>query len=242
MRSAARLVAAALVALSACATGQENGGVDATAVDAPATDAPATDGPVIDGPSIDGPSIDGPAIDGPAIDGPAIDGPAIDGPAIDAPIDGPAIDAPIDGPAIDAPVDGGPLGNGDTCATAIDITNAALMPGGTTIPGNLTGFADSIQPLSSCTGFYNDGPDAIYLLDLASAGMSITATVDAPTWDSAIEIVQPCTYQPTCLAGQDNGNPESVTITTAAPGQFYVVVDSWDPGSYGPYTLTVVVQ
>jgi hypothetical protein len=178
-------------------------------------------------------AFDAPAIDAPAIDAPDIDAPVIDAPAIDAP--------PIDAPMIDAPIDGGPIGNGDTCGMAIDITAAAMAPGGTVITGNLTGFTNAIQPAAACTGYNNDGPDAIYVLSNLPAGRVINASVTAP-WDSAIEIVQPCTFAPTCLAGQDNGDPEAVSHTTMAAGTFYVIVDSWDPGSFGPYTLTVTVQ
>lgn len=116
-----------------------------------------------------------------------------------------------------------------------------MQGNGTTITGDLTGHGNQIQPASTCTGFTNDGPDDIYVLDLPTTGRTITATVNA-TWDSAVEIVQPCSMTPTCLIGRDAGNPESVTYTTTATGVFYVIVDSWDPGAYGPYTLTVRVQ
>lgn len=162
-------------------------------------------------------------------------------------VDAPAADAPaLDAPALDAAepdaaaVDGGVTTSGNTCAEAIDLTAAALMPGGTTVTGNLTGYTNNIQPASSCTGFTNDGPDAIYVLNL-TAGRTINASVTGP-WDSAIEIVQPCAMTPTCLAGQDNGDPEQVSHTTTAAGLYYVIVDSWDPGAFGPYTLTVTVQ
>ena len=117
-----------------------------------------------------------------------------------------------------------------------------MLANGTTLTGDLTGYANDIQPASACTGFTNDGPDAVYVLTNLTAGRTITATVDAPGWDSAVEIVQPCTLTPTCLIGRDGGNPESVTFTTTAAGTYHVIVDSWDVGSFGPYTLTVRVQ
>jgi hypothetical protein len=156
-------------------------------------------------------------------------------------VDGPAaIDAPA---VIDAPIDASvPVGNADTCAMAIDITAAAMTASGTTVTGDLTPFGNDIEPQGTCTGFNNEGPDAIYVLSNLAAGRVITASVSAPSWDSAIEIVQPCSLNPTCLVGRDGGDPESVTYTTAAAGTYYVIVDSWDVGSFGPYTLTVRVQ
>jgi hypothetical protein len=159
-------------------------------------------------------------------------------PPIDAPP--PPIDAPA--PPIDAPVDSPPAGPPDTCAQALDITALAMQANGATLTGDLTGYSNDIQPDSTCTGFTNDGPDAVYVLTNLTAGRTITATVDAPAWDSAVEIVQPCNLTPTCLAGRDAGNPESVTYTTTAAGTFHVIVDSWDPGAFGAYTLTVRVQ
>lgn len=168
------------------------------------------------------------------------------GTAIDAPgttADAPTVDAlpPIDA-AIDAPIDAAPAGPPDTCAQALDITAAAMVGTGVVLTGDLTGYANDIQPASTCTGFTNDGPDAVYVLTNLAAGRTITATVDAPTWDSSVEIVQPCTLTPTCLVGRDAGNPESVTFTTTAPGTYHVIVDSWDAGAFGAYTLTVRVQ
>jgi hypothetical protein len=231
------LAAALVVPVVACAQGQDasDDDDDDVVVDARVIDGSAIDGPDVE---IDAAEVDASLIDATVIDAVAIDGAVIDGAVVDAtPIDGAVTDA-----MTDAPIDGGPIGNADTCATAVDITAAAMMGAGTTINGNLTGFANNIQPASSCTGYTNDGPDAIYVLSNLTAGRTITATVSAPTWDSAVEIVQPCTLTPTCLVGRDVSDPESVTYTTTAAGTFYVIVDSWDVGSYGPYTLTVRVQ
>ncbi len=230
-------IAGLLMTLAACAQGQEGG----TAVDAPVQgqlDAPAADAPDTDAPDTDAAPTDAPVTDAAAIDAAAIDAAAIDAAAIDAP----AIDAPATDAATDAmSIDGGVITAGDTCAQAQDITAPAMQGTGVVLTGNLTGYANNIQPSSACTGFTNDGPDSIYILTLGTAGRVITATVDAP-WDSAVEIVQPCAMTPTCLIGRDAGNPESVTYTTTAAGTFYVIVDSWDPGAYGAYTLTVRVQ
>jgi hypothetical protein len=215
MRYAALLL---LVAVAACAKGQDPSDVDAA--DQSSIDASGDASGQIDAPLL--------------VDAPDTDATAIDAAMIDA-----TVDAATDAMVIDAP-DGG-VTNADTCTSPPDITAAAMQGSGTTITGDLTGHGNQIQPSSTCTGFTNDGPDDIYVLNLPTSGRTITATVNA-SWDSAVEIVQPCSMTPTCLVGRDAGNPEAVTYTTTASGVFYVIVDSWDPGAYGPYTLTVRVQ
>lgn len=230
MKSVAWL-AVALLPWLACASGQTGDGIDGRTVDAPAV---AVDGAALDAPALDA-AVDAPTDAG--TDATPIDATPTDAPPTDAATDAPPTDAPPTDAATDAPSTG-PV---DTCAQARDITTGALTPAGITLTGDLTGYANDIQPASSCTGFTNDGPDAVYAVTLPTAGRIITASVTA-AWDSAVEIVQPCGLTPTCLIGQDNGDPEAVTYTTVAAGTFYVIVDSWDPGSFGPYTLTVRVQ
>ncbi|MCE9574860.1 MAG: hypothetical protein K8W52_17050 [Deltaproteobacteria bacterium] len=139
--------------------------------------------------------------------------------------------------------DGGPLGTGDTCATANDISAQAATAAGFTFNGDTTGLGNDIQPVGTCTGFQNDGPDAVFIVT-ANAGQTITASITT-TWDGAVEVIQACTFAATCLAGTDGiagGGTETVTTTVSAAGTYYVIADSWDAGDYGPYTLTVKVQ
>lgn len=139
-----------------------------------------------------------------------------------------------------------PSGMVDTCAEALDLTAAATGAGGTTVTGDTTGYVNDVQPDSSCTGYTPDGPDAIYVVT-ATAGQVLTATVTpTPTaWDVSIYVTQGCTLTPTCLAGADvdaGGGPESVTHTVAANGAYHVVVDGWNPGVEGPYSLHVTLE
>jgi hypothetical protein len=162
-------------------------------------------------------------------------GPPLDTPAIDARI----IDAKL---PIDAlVVDGTPGTTVDTCAEARDLTSGAGATGGITINGNLTGYHNDVQPPVACTGFTNDGPDAVYVITVG-AGKTITATMNPIGWDGAIEIVQPCVMTPICLAGHDGGNPEIATYTSPSSATLYVVVDSWSDTAFGPYSLNVTVQ
>lgn len=112
---------------------------------------------------------------------------------------------------------------------------------GVLLTGDTTTYANDIDTPSSCTGYGNDGPDAIYMLDL-TAGRTLTATVTA-TWDISLSLVQPCTLSPTCVAGVDaSGGDEVLTRTITAPGVYYLAVDSYLPTVYGTYSLTVRVQ
>ena len=133
----------------------------------------------------------------------------------------------------------------DTCAQTIDITTAAHAAGGALYSGDTTGYADDVSPASTCTGYLPDGPDAIYAVTLA-ANETVTATATPTTsWDMSLELVSPCTYAATCAAGSDSGfagDPESITYTATAAGTFYVVVDGYNPGVQGPFTLSVHIQ
>lgn len=155
--------------------------------------------------------------------------------AVDATLDASA-DAPVDAPGSD----GRPPGN-DICAGAEDVTAAAHGSGGATITADLTGYHNDVQPPQACTGFVNDGPDAIYEVTVAP-GKTLTATLTPQGWDGAVEIVQPCTLMPICLAGSDGASPEVATYLAPAAATLYVVVDSFDPTAFGAYTLNIRVQ
>ncbi len=136
------------------------------------------------------------------------------------------------------------LGDGDTCATANEITAQATSAGGFSFSGDTGPLADDIDVPSACTGYGNSGSDAIFKLSV-NAGQTITATLNT-SWDGAIEIVPTCSAAPTCLAGSDDiagGGTETVTATAPSTSTYYVVVDSYDfLFEYGTYTLTVKVQ
>jgi hypothetical protein len=166
--------------------------------------------------------------------------------AIDA-RDRPDSATPVDAAPVDAPApDGMIAGAVDTCAQALDLTADALTAGGAMVTGNTTGFLNDVEPPSTCTGYGPDGPDAIYLVT-ATAGQTITATVTptGPGWDTSIYVTQTCVLAATCLAGADvsaGNDPETVTWSVTGAGTYYVVVDSYLPSVFGPYSLDVRLQ
>jgi hypothetical protein len=140
--------------------------------------------------------------------------------------------------------DAAPVGPPDTCATANALTAGATMPGGTTVTGDNTGYANDTQPSSSCTGYTPDGPDAVYRVTVA-AGDVITAIVTPTAWDASIFISSTCEFAAACILGADGSagdGAESVAVTASTAGTYFVVVESWDPGAFGPYSLRVTVQ
>ena len=211
----AAAAALALIPIVGCASGQSTGDDD------------DVDARVIDAATIDSPGVE--------VDAAAIDAPATDAGAVDAPTDAAV--------PIDAPVDGMTTGAVDTCAQALDVSTAAMAAGGTTVTGDTTTYANNVEPATACTGYGNDGPDAIYQVTVP-AGRVITAALTT-SWDAAIEIVQPCAMVPTCLDGTDGtvgAGTETATFTTTAAGTYFIVVDSYLPTVYGTYSLNVRVQ
>ena len=144
---------------------------------------------------------------------------------------------------VDAGIDAPPGAAPDTCAQTQDITAGAMLVNGITLTGDTTGYADDVRPASACTGFLPDGPDAIYSVTV-NAGVTITAVATPTTgWDISLELVQPCAATPTCLDGSDViSGAETVMYTTTAQGTFYIVVDGYNPGVAGPFSLNVRVQ
>ena len=202
----------ALAALAACAQGKDPGATDA---EAKIDGAPRPDA---------APQIDA-------------------APEPDAP---PHIDAPPGTPdASPPPPDASSAVDPDTCAMANDLTAAASGPGGASVTGDTTGYANDTQPASSCTGYTPDGPDAIYAVT-ATAGQTITAMVTPDLWDASIFIATTCQLDAACVIGADDspfpGDYELVEYAVPTAGTYFIVVESWDPGDYGPYQLDVTLQ
>ena len=170
------------------------------------------------------------------------DGPA---PGIDAPP--PPVDAPP--PPVDAhlPPDAGPppVQDGESCAGAIDLTAMATAPGGARVDGTTRNHTDDAHPAATCTGYATVGPDLIYKVT-AAAGQSISATASSGFlgWDLAVYITTDCAAT-TCVAGADRGGlimNETAVGTAPAAGTYYIVVDSWNAGVAGNFTLDLTVH
>lgn len=127
---------------------------------------------------------------------------------------------------------------GDTCADAFQITaNGSYF--GDTLTAN-----DDYSASNSCTGFSSSGPDVVYQLSLQPGDrlQASLAPANGQSWDTSIYLVTSCAdVAQSCVAGQDNGNPEQIDYTAASGGTFFLIVDGF-AGQGGPYTLDVNIS
>lgn len=131
---------------------------------------------------------------------------------------------------------------GDVCSTA----EAAMS--GMTVMGTTVGYANDLQPATSCTGFSTVGVDRVYSITIP-AGQRLTAVVTPQTgYDSSIYFVQgpsaQCTMTPTCLDGDDSGGSGSADTATydntgTTPLDVFIVIDSYTTGSSGEGTFSL---
>lgn len=132
---------------------------------------------------------------------------------------------------------------GNACEIAPDITSAAKQPGGTTVTGDTSDSVDNVTTPSACTGYAADGEDDVYKI-VVVAGDRVSVTMQPTTdWDASVSLVGGC-GEVECLIGRDvgfGGDPETFVYNFTAAGTFYVVADGYNPGTNGPYSLTVVI-
>lgn len=129
---------------------------------------------------------------------------------------------------------------GDACSKAIPITASA------TIQGTFSGFSNQYDPTSTgCTTYTEKGPDIAYSIALM-AGQKLSATLTPGAQeDVALYVVTDCAQLSSCVAASDSGfdgDPESLMYTATAAQTVYLIVDSYEPTTSGPYSLNVTLQ
>lgn len=126
----------------------------------------------------------------------------------------------------------------DLCSTAILLTRCASGA----VQGDLTHAHNDYDPAAgappaSCTGYAAEGKDVAYLMTL-EAGDRVLLTYTTPSHDGSIYIVTDCgNANDTCVAGEDDPEPETIDWTAPAAGEYYVIVDAYGPNAGGPFTL-----
>jgi hypothetical protein len=125
----------------------------------------------------------------------------------------------------------------DTCAGAIDIRVQGLVEWEV----DLCAAAGDYTPAPpECTNDYPaNGPDLVYSIYLM-AGEVFNACENPSSGyiDLSIWLVSDCDDpENTCVAGEDNGNPECVNYTAAADGWYFLIVDTYS--GCGMVTVTV---
>lgn len=116
---------------------------------------------------------------------------------------------------------------------------ATLVPG-SIVTGNTIGAPDNNDGFTSGDHFFNlwPGPDHVYKLNFP--GGDLTATLTHGAGDDIDLFV----YRPSNLDDSGDYNitnllVSSVTIPAAAPGMYYIVLDSDTAANAGPYTLAI---
>jgi hypothetical protein len=115
----------------------------------------------------------------------------------------------------------------DTCAGAIDLREQGLQ----TFEVDLCTYYNDYTPAPpECTNDYTaNGPEAVYKIYLV-AGETFNVCEDQTSTfiDLSIWLVSDCgDPENTCVAGEDNGNPECINYTAAADGWYFLMVDTY---------------
>jgi hypothetical protein len=128
--------------------------------------------------------------------------------------------------------------DGERCVEAIDAT------AGGQFMGDYGDFANDydFNSFESCTTWQTPGTDAAYYVDLAD-GETVTATLNAASADSSIYLIKNCGDMNTCVDGADTvGTGETVSYTASGDEDLFIVVDAFDSGPTGTYTLDVMIN
>ena len=132
------------------------------------------------------------------------------------------------------------------CYDAENITTAANTSSGYTQALSLSNFANDIE-YDACGGvsdFENDGPDAVYAIDL-NAGEVLDATFDnrSSTDDPALILLSDCAdLTGNCLAGDEDSDTASLQYLAQSSQTVYLVADVDDPTVSDTFDLTVTVS
>jgi hypothetical protein len=137
----------------------------------------------------------------------------------------------------------------DRCEDAIALGYGAYTLSGTThTASNDYDLCPGVEECpASCTGFNSPGRDAVYRLDIGSAGdvIDLTYALAPASADASIYIVTDCAdVQASCVAGQDTGEgapTEHLSHAFAAPGTYYLILDAFTSAG-GDWTLDVCLN
>jgi hypothetical protein len=136
--------------------------------------------------------------------------------------------------------------NSEFCYDAENITTAANTSSGYVQALNLSNFANDIE-FDACGGvsdFENDGPDAVYAIDL-SAGDVLDATFDNRSSfdDPALMLLSGCgDLSASCLAGDEDSDTASLQYLASSAETVFLVADVDDPNVSDTFDLTVTVS
>lgn len=116
----------------------------------------------------------------------------------------------------------------------LDCSSAVTVYGGGSYTGDTTGSPSNVDAYN-CVGWYEGGPEDVYVLTTSSTG-DIVATLSNMTADLDVFILSSCN-ESQCKAFDNT----EATYPDASPGTYYIVVDGYH-GAAGSYTLDVAAN
>jgi hypothetical protein len=134
----------------------------------------------------------------------------------------------------------------DTCATAMALTSGVPHSSDTTDATDDYGTVDIFPTVCSGPLYGNqDGPDLVYTYTPTTTGtflVELNAAFDSALWVTTGVCGTPDSFELSCMAASDSGNPEDVTVTGTVGTMYFIIVDSWAATAFGTYTITVTEQ
>ncbi len=127
---------------------------------------------------------------------------------------------------------------GADCATAPTINLPGSLPYNDS--GTTCGKGDTYSA-NPCTTYYDNGEDAIYILEVATPGDYDIALTGTLTY-TAFMVTDGCPdTSPTCIGAVSQSAQDPFgTITFPAAGTYYLQIDTWPSPPCTPYALSIV--
>lgn len=119
-------------------------------------------------------------------------------------------------------------------------TILATLGPGSVVAGNTTGASDDNDGFTSGDHifFIWDGGDDVYKLNWPGGDLDLSLFYNAPADDLDLFLYTPSSLDDSSDYGITNLSPDLVSLPGAAPGMYFIVIDS-TAGAEGPYTLQV---
>jgi hypothetical protein len=124
------------------------------------------------------------------------------------------------------------------CGPAIDVVDLTTSGAAT---GTIEAGANELQS-AGCGG---QGAERVFSYSVLDPGTTLVISTDHPetTVDTVLYVVEICNNPDTELGCDDDGGERShtsmLTLSDLPPGTYYIIVDSFGPGSLGDFKLTV---
>jgi len=120
----------------------------------------------------------------------------------------------------------------DTCAGAI----AMQRCGAGQFAGTLAAAVNDYSPTNGCTGYAAAGKDVVYVASMV-AGDILHLVYTTPAYDGSLYVLSNCADMASCVVGEDDPEPETITWTVTADGTYYIIADAYTTNGGADFTL-----